>query len=133
VGPDDRVRPTRYDHVPGAGEPAGQPVPGGFRRQDPVLAALDDQHGNADPGQVGAEVLAPRGGAAEHGGRGRTDGDVETVLPGLVADPDAAKQADVVGPIQVGLDRSRPVGGDLTDELVQDVTVDPVRVVAGSR
>jgi hypothetical protein len=64
-----------------------------------ILAALHDQDWAGYAGQVGAEVLQPRGGAAERGCRGCPDGDVEAVLPGLVTGPGAAEQIDVVRPV----------------------------------
>jgi hypothetical protein len=43
---------------------------------------------------------------------GGGDGDVEAVLPRLVADPAAAEEIDVVGVVQEVFHRRRPVGGD---------------------
>src|SRR5712691_5262825 len=99
VRPDDRVRAFRYHCEAGIGQHDGQAVPGGAGRHDPVLCALHDQDRDGDAGNIGVEVLLPRGRAAQRRGRGRPDSDVEAVLPRLVTYPAAAEQVDVVVPV----------------------------------
>ena len=90
----------------------GKPLAGGLVGQDAILVAVDDQDGDADRGEVAPEVFQAGCDAAEGGvGRGG-DGDVEAVLPRLVADPAAAQEIDVVGVVQEVFHRGRPVGGD---------------------
>src|SRR5229473_8449149 len=131
VGPDDRVRPAFYDDAADVPDQGRQPVSGRLGGQDAVLAALHDQDRDVDPGQVAAEVLQPRGCAAEGGPRRGPDGDVEAVLPGLVADVAAAEEVDVVELVEEGLRRGWPVVADIGHKLVEDAAVNPLRVVAG--
>ena len=73
VGPDDRVRPARYDDRAGVLQERGKPPAGGLVRENAVLVAVDYQDGNADRGEVGAEVFLARGDAAEgNSGAART-------------------------------------------------------------
>jgi hypothetical protein len=92
---------------------------------------LHDQDRDGNAAEIRAEVLPPRGRAAQRRGRGYADGSVEAVLPCLVADPAAAEQVDVVVLVEVGLDSRRPVGGELEEEVVEDVPVGPLRVGGG--
>jgi hypothetical protein len=59
------------------------------------------------------------------------DGHVEAVLPGLVADPAAAQEIDVVRAVHEVFHRGRPVGGNAGGEAVEDAPVDAVRIVIG--
>src|SRR4029077_20819574 len=95
VGPDDRVRPARDDSGAGVLQQRGQPLAGGLVGQDAVLVAVDGQDGNFDPGQVSPEVSQAGADAADGGVSRGGDGDVEAVLPRLVADPAAAQDIDV--------------------------------------
>src|SRR5690242_21674167 len=78
----------------------GKPAAGGLVGQDAVLVAVNDQDGDADRGQIAAEVFQAGGDASEGGVGRRGNGDVEAVLPRLVADPVPAQEIDVVGAIQ---------------------------------
>ena len=100
VGPDDRVRPARDDGAAGVVQQRGEPAAGGLVGQDAILVAMDDQDGNLDSCEISPEVF-PAGCDAAGGGVGRGgEGDVEAVLPRLVADPAAAQEIDVVGVVQ---------------------------------
>src|SRR5580700_6940514 len=129
VGPDDRMRPACDDSGAGVVQQRGKPPAGGLVGQDAVLVSVDDQDGNADRGQVPPEVFQAGCDAAAGGvGRGG-DGDVEAVLPGLVADPAAAQEIDVVGAVQEVFHRGRPVSGDTRRQAVEDVPFDAVGIV----
>src|SRR5690348_14017808 len=83
VGPDDRVRAARDDGGAGVLQQRGKPAAGGLVGQNAVLVAVNDQDGDADRGQIAAEVFQAGGDAAEGGVGRRQDGDVEAVLPRL--------------------------------------------------
>jgi hypothetical protein len=85
VRPDDGPRAVRdYDQAR-VGQHSGQSVPRGAQWHDAVLGALHYQDRDRNAGEIGAKVFPPRSGTAERGCRGDPDGDVEAVLPGLVA------------------------------------------------
>src|SRR6202012_783383 len=67
-----------------------------------------------------AEVLPPRRRAAQCGGRGDPDSDVETVLPGLITDLAAPEQIEVVVAVKEGLDGCRAVGGELGESPAEE-------------
>src|SRR6202035_1946390 len=73
-----------------------EPAARGVYRQDAVFGALDDEQGHVDLGEVGAEVRQPARHARQGGVSGRTGGDLEAVVPSLVADAGAAELVDVV-------------------------------------
>jgi hypothetical protein len=131
VGPDDRVRPAGDDGGAGALQQRGESPTGGLVGQHAVLVAVDDQDGNADRGEIAPEVLQAGGDAAEGGVSRRRDGHVEAVLPGLVADPAAAQEIDVVGAVHEVFHRRRPVGGDARPDVVENAAVNAVRIVVG--
>src|SRR6202035_4052530 len=89
------------------------------------------QDGDADRGQVVPEVFQAGGDAAEGGVGGGGEGDVGAVLPGLVADPAAAQEIDVVGVVQEVFHRGWPVGGDSRGEAVEDAAVDAAGIAGG--
>src|SRR6516225_1865540 len=117
--PDDRVRAFWYHDLAGISQQNSQAVPGGGRRHDPVLGALYDQDRDGDAGKISAKVFPPRQGAAQRRRRGHRDGDVEAVLPRLVADLAAADQVEVVVLVQVRLDGRGAVGVELDEEIVK--------------
>jgi hypothetical protein len=63
---------------------------------------VDDQDRDANRGQIAAEVFQAGCDAAERGMGRCGDGGIKAVLPGLVADPAAAQEIDVVGAVQEG-------------------------------
>src|SRR5580658_610272 len=100
VGPDDRVRPARDDGGTVVLQQLRKPPAGGLVGQDAVLVSVDDQDRDADRGEIASEVFQAGCDAAESGLGRRGNGNVEAVLPCLVADPAAAKEIDVVGAVQ---------------------------------
>jgi hypothetical protein len=73
VGPDDRMRSVRDEGAASVLQQGGKPPAGGLVRENAVLVAVDYQDGNADRGEVGAEVFLARGDAAEgNSGAART-------------------------------------------------------------
>jgi hypothetical protein len=62
---------------------------------------------------------------------GSGDGDIEAVLPRLVADPGPAEDVDVVGVVEEVLEVGRPVRDDRGLETVEDRLLDTVGVVVG--
>src|SRR5580704_1555643 len=87
VCPDDRVRPAIDDDGTRVLQQRGKPAAGGLVGQDTVLVSVDDQDRGADRGEIAPEVFQA-GRDATLGRVGRWgDGDVEAVLPCLVADP----------------------------------------------
>ena len=99
---------------------AGSLPAGGLVGQHAILVAVDDQDGNADRGEIAPEVFQAGGDAAEGGVGRRGDGDVEAVLPRLVADPAAAQEIDVVGAVHEVFHRRRPVRGDSRRDAVEN-------------
>jgi hypothetical protein len=51
------VRPARDDGGPGVLQQRGKPPAGGLVGQHAVLVAVDDQDGDADRGEIAAEVF----------------------------------------------------------------------------
>src|SRR5271169_5900535 len=131
VGPDDRVRPACDDSGAGVLQQRGEPPAGGLVGQDAVLVAVDDQYGNLDSCEISPEVFQAGGDAADGGGGRRGQGGVEAVLPGLVADPAAAQEIDVVGVVHEVFHRGRPVGRDPRGEAVEHGPVNTVGAVIG--
>jgi hypothetical protein len=79
VGPDDRMRPTGDDGGAGILQQRGEPSAGGLVGQDAILVSVDDQDGDADPGEIAPEVFQAGCDAPEGGVGRRGDGDVEAV------------------------------------------------------
>src|SRR5689334_20440487 len=94
VGPDDRVRAASDDGGAGVLQQRGKLAAGDLVAQDAILVAVNDQDGDADRGQIAAEVFQAGCDAAERGVGRRGDGDIEAVLPRLVADPVPAEEID---------------------------------------
>src|SRR5689334_17050841 len=78
VGPDDRVWAASDDGGAGVLQQRGKPAAGGLVGQDAVLVAVNDQDGDADRGQIAAEVFQAGGDAAEGGVGRRGDGDIRS-------------------------------------------------------
>jgi hypothetical protein len=123
------VRPARDDGAAGVLQQGGKPLAGGLVGEDAILVAVDHQDGDADLGEVCAEVFLAGGDTGEGGLGGCGDGDVEAVLPRLVADPGAAQEIDVLGVVQEVFHRGRPVGGDTRRETLENAPVNAFRTV----
>jgi hypothetical protein len=129
VGPDDRVRAARDDSAAGVPQQRGEPAAGSLVGQDAILVSVDDQDRDADGSEVPPEVFQAGGDAAEGGGGRSGDGDVEAVLPRLVADPAAVEDIDVVGAVEEVFHRGRPIGRDTRHDALENAAVDAVRIV----
>jgi NADPH:quinone reductase len=129
VGPDDRVRPARYDDETRVLQQRGQSPAGGLVGQHPILVAVHYQDRDVDRGQIAAEVFKACGDAAERGVGRCGDGRIKAVLPGLVADPAAVQDIDVVGAVQEVFHRRRAVSGDSRRNAVEDAPLNTLGAV----
>ena len=107
VRPGDVVRAALDGDERAIGDQRRQPRGGRVEREDPVLGAVHDEHGDVDLRQVSAEVGQPGVDARVGRERGRAGGDVEARLPGTVADAAAAEDIDVVEVVEEVLEDRR--------------------------
>src|SRR4029077_15635593 len=88
--------------------------------QDAVGGAVDEQGGHGGHGEGVAEVGQPGVDAGVGGMGGGRDGDIEAVLPRLVADPGAGEDVDVVEVVEEVLEVGRSVSDDRGLDVVED-------------
>jgi hypothetical protein len=95
-------------------------------RQDPVGAAVHDQHRDVDLWQVGPEVGMPRRHAGDGPGRGCADRRVPGVPDGFGADPAAERLIEVIEVLVPLGEVGEPVGGQRRLDLIENLLRDAV-------
>src|SRR6202789_532904 len=80
VGPNYAMRAALHEVQAGALDELGSALPGGFKRDDPILVAVNHEGWNINACQISAKIFVPSGNTSQTRDCGRSGGDIPTGL-----------------------------------------------------